>query len=331
MSRSKPRKFSALDLVEGMHLGHAAAALHDLGVLVQLAVVPSTAEELAAKFKLNCGMLRGLLNFLHARTDLLIRQGDFYGTAKNYDAHAEFMLGLYAGAYRENASEVQKILRRPSLASSLVDDVRHARAFGAASTEALGSVPEFIKKLEIDALIDIGCGPASLLLHLAAADAKFTGWGLEPNPWMCKLARARIRDKNLGKRIKLICCDSKRLFESFTPNMLAKVKAISACHVMNEMFGGGKQEAIHWMRQLRKKLPGKLLLVSDYYGRLGVDIATGIRETLLHDYAQLISGQGIPPANLDGWNEVYEKAGCRLIHAAEDRRSSQFIHVLLLG
>jgi hypothetical protein len=51
---------------------------------------------------------------------------------------------------------------------------------------------------------------------------------------------------------------------------------------------------------------------------------------LLHDYAQLISGQGVPPAGLDEWKAIYSEAGCRLAHVIEDRATPLFVHIVLL-
>jgi hypothetical protein len=71
------------------------------------------------------------------------------------------------------------------------------------------------------------------------------------------------------------------------------------------------------------------VLVHDYYGRLGTGVPGASRHTLLHDYAQLISGQGIPPPALGDWGLIYKDAGYRLVHALEDRATTQFIHIVI--
>ena len=80
---------------------------------------------------------------------------------------------------------------------------------------------------------------------------------------------------------------------------------------------------------LRQALPGRPLLLSDYYGRLGSD-AEEQRETLLHDFVQLISGQGVPPPGLDEWRAIYAEAGCRLAHVIEDQTTTQFVRIVVL-
>jgi len=95
------------------------------------------------------------------------------------------------------------------------------------------------------------------------------------------------------------------------------------------MFGHGEREAVNWFRKLRKLFPGRPLLNCDYYGRLGHTKSRKLpRETLLHDYAQLISGQGIPPATRAQWRSIYSKAGCRLVHVIEDTSTTRFIHIV---
>jgi len=99
------------------------------------------------------------------------------------------------------------------------------------------------------------------------------------------------------------------------------------------MFKDGEQRAVKWLRGLRRLFPDRPLLILDYYGRLGQTKSRKLakeRETLLHDFAQLISGQGIPPASAAEWRSIYAEAGCRLVHISEDKLTTRFIHILRL-
>jgi SAM-dependent methyltransferase len=55
------------------------------------------------------------------------------------------------------------------------------------------------------------------------------------------------------------------------------------------------------------------------------------RETLLQDYVQVLSGQGVPPPDAAAWEAIYRRARCRLVHAIEDRATTRFIHVARLA
>jgi hypothetical protein len=104
---------------------------------------------------------------------------------------------------------------------------------------------------------------------------------------------------------------------------------VVASQFVNEMFGAGTADVIDWLRRLRQVLPGRVLVLADYRGRLGSSLPADGR-TLVHDHAQLLSGQGIPPARQRDWAALYQAAGSRLVHAMEDTQTTRFIHVVAL-
>jgi hypothetical protein len=130
--------------------------------------------------------------------------------------------------------------------------------------------------------------------------------------------------------VRILPGDALSIAAALPREIAAEVRTVTASQFVNELFGRGPARAIRWLRALRRALPGRTLLVADYYGRLGTG-HDAPRELLLHDYAQLISGQGVPPPDVDGWNAVYTAAGCRLAHALHDSRTTLFIHVIVLG
>ena len=146
---------------------------------------------------------------------------------------------------------------------------------------------------------------------------------------MCRVAQVRIRAERLGTQVKVFESDSRRLRAVLPPDVRANVQAVTACQVANEMFGAGQSRVVAWLRGIRKMLPGRPLLIMDYYGRLGSKTQGGDRETLLHDYVQLISGQGIPPASMAEWRAIYTEAECRLAHVIEDRATTRFVHIVV--
>jgi SAM-dependent methyltransferase len=325
-------RWQTFDLVEGFHLTQAVAALQDLGVLAMLAK-PSTVDELAVKRSLDRDLLRGVLEFVAARTNLLRKSDrDRFVVTRNYAAEARFLLNLYVGAYGGNAIGLKHVLGNPSGAAAMVGRAYYAQAFAAVDGRALGILPEIIRQLGFQQMLDIGCGNGELLLALARGDSDFIGWGIDSNRAMLEVARSRIRQSHLEKRLLLFEGDCRNLRTALTARVRAKINSLAACHVANEMFRLGPKPCIKWLRQLRQLFPGRPLLILDYYSRLGKKSRPGLveRKTLLHDYAQLISGQGIPPANAREWRALYAAARCRLIHIIEDNATSRFIHLLRL-
>jgi SAM-dependent methyltransferase len=320
---------STLDLVEALQLAQAVAALHDLGVFSSL-TQPSSADELAKKHKVDAAMLRGTLDYIAARTDLIRKAGGRFVATRNYSRGARFLLDLYALAYGSNAVRLAELLRKPSQARDAVDRKSFARAFETAPPQP-GALPAIIRQLGFRRVLDLGCGAATLLIALAREVPELTGWGIELDPVMCKTARANVRAARLDDRIRIFEGDAMRPRTALPREVRTEVDALVAAQLANELFGSGTRAASRWLRRLRQAFPSRPLLIADYYGRLGTGNASLHRETWLHDYAQLISGQGIPPPTRRHWQEIYTSAGCRLVHVIEDTHTTLFVHLVVLG
>lgn len=315
--------------MEGFHLAHAVTTLHDLNVLHALAGRPSTAEALAKRHRLDPAVLRYVLEYIAARTDVIRKSGATFAATRRYGAEARFLLDLYTGAFRPNAIRLHDILRNARAGEAIVDRARHARTFEQVSGTRERAVASVIRGLGFRHVLDLGCGSGDLLVQLATADRSFTGWGIERNPQLCRAARASVRAARLTRRVRVIQGDSRRLAALLPRGIRETVTGVSACHVANEMFRPDATVAAAWLRGIRRTLPGRPVVVNDYYGRLGTSSRGEHRHTLLHDYAQLISGQGIPPSTLREWRAIYADAGYRLVHVLDDRATTQFIHVIV--
>jgi SAM-dependent methyltransferase len=304
------------------------ATLHELNILDELAEHPSTADVMATRHRVDGAMLRGVLVYVAARTDVIRRKGRTFAATRHYESEARFLLDLYVGAFRPNAIRLRDVLRNPRLGATVVDRARHARTFERAGGSAARPIAALIRALQLTHVLDIGCGSGDLLVQMGAADPNFVGWGIEMNPALCRAARARVRAACLTRRIHVIEGDSRRLGAVLPRAVRGEVTGVTACQVANELFRSGVDAAIAWLRGIRKTLPGRPVLINDYYGRLGTSTQGRHRQTLLHDYAQLISGQGIPPPRLQDWRAIYADGGYRLVHVLEDRATTQFIHVV---
>jgi SAM-dependent methyltransferase len=320
---------STADLAEAFHLAHAVATLYELKVLDLLVERPATADVLAKRYRLDRAVLQGVLEYLAARTDIVRKKGRAFVATRHYGSEARFLLGLYLGAFRPNAIRLGDILRNPRVGAQVVDRRRHARTFERAAGSQESPAATMIRQLALDRVLDLGCGPGDLLVQMGKGDGRFAGWGVEMNPQLCRIARARIRAARLTGRLRVIEGDSRRLPAVLPSTVVSQVTGVTACHVANEMFQSGSMMATSWLRGIRRTLPGRPVLINDYYGRLGTSTREEDRHTLLHDYAQLISGQGIPPFTLQDWNVIYIDAGYRLVHVLEDQATTQFIHVLV--
>lgn len=316
--------------MEGLYLAQAALALHELGVLAAMETTV-TAEELAAQCGVDAAMLRGTLDYVAERTTLVRKTGEGYGRTEENGREAEFLFDLYGGAYGGNAAGLARVLKNPRAAARMVDRGRHAAAFAKAGGEGNAWIAAVVRDLGWNRVLDIGCGPAAMLVELARGNEGFAGWGLEFSEAMREAARRNIRGAGVGRRVRVLEGDLKRMETAVPEKVLSKVEAVTACQAVNELFGNGTSGAVAWLRRLRRMLPGRPLLIADYYGRLGNGRKAGRNAvTLLHDYAQLLSGQGVPPAGIEEWVRIYESAGVRPVHVVEDVSSTRFLHIVVL-
>ncbi len=304
------------------------AALHELGVLAAL-TRPRRPAEVAAELALDPAMLSGVLEYCAARTDIVERVGTRFA-ARNYDAATQYLLDLYAGAFAPNAVELAVLLRSPERAHDAVDRSRHARAFVRAPDGPEGTPAALLAQLGVRRVLDLGCGQGALLRAMAVADDEFQGWGIDANPTTCRGARMAMCDAGVSGRVRIIRGDGFRPERHLTTKMIESIEAVVARDLLDELFAQDATAATSWLRGLRAEFPSRLLLIGDYYGRLGHRRARGDRRTLLHDYAQVITGQGVPPPTRAAWAAIYRDAGVRLIHVMEDRSTTKFLHLLHL-
>jgi SAM-dependent methyltransferase len=327
MPSPEPPRQSALDMVEGLHLAHCFAALRGCGIFAGMeTAVP--AADLAKRHRLDEEMLAGSLAYLAARTDLVLRSDAGFAIGPGYDDEAGFLVDLYVRAFGPAAADFARTLRRPGKAGAKVDRRAQADAF----EDDRGDRPlaRLLRQLDFNHILDLGCGNAGVLRALAAANKGFVATGIDANPAMCRAARRLARAAGIDRRVRIVEGDARNPGRVLSAKDRASIEAIVARDFVNELCRNGGKAAVAWLRRMRRLFPGRVLVVADYYGGLGRPASPAIRSVLLHDFAQLMSGQGVPPGDMGGWQALYEAAGCRLRHAVEDDASPRFIHFVRL-
>ena len=222
------------------------------------------------------------------------------------------------------------MLRDPGCAAELVNRGHHALAFAAQQSPGVALLRDLALQLGLHRLVDLGCGAGALLLGLAERDPAFEGWGVDVNRVLCEEAQKAINERGLGERIRIVAGDASDPASVLPAETVARAEAVSAASLANEFFYDGDISVISWLRRLRACFPERVLLLSDYYGCLGRSAPPWRRRTLLHDFVQVISGQGVPPPDRVAWEAIYERAGCPLVHVVEDERRSFFGHIVRL-
>jgi SAM-dependent methyltransferase len=317
-----------LRLAEAFYLAHIMLAFDALGIIASLEK-PLTVRQLVRRHRIDAQILEAALTLVGQRTPYLTLRAGTYRLARDYDANVRAAFHQYLGAYRPNVAALAAIMRSPAKAETFVDRRAHARAFERTRTLSATLLADIIAQLDLNDVLDLGCGTGEMLKDLAQRSPAFRGWGIDFNPWMCAAARRTIGDANLSKRIQILRGDCRNPSAAIPKRIARRVQTISAASLANEFCDDDGATMVAWLADLKAAFPDRTLLISDYYGQLNrrgqqtPDIA-------LHDFVQLISGQGVPPSDLRSWKKIYRAADCRLVHVFEDRRSAFFAHVVKL-
>ncbi|MGD8594456.1 MAG: methyltransferase domain-containing protein [Gammaproteobacteria bacterium] len=320
------------DLLEGFHLAHLVRCLHDEGLLEQLTQWRSV-EELVDSSDLDRETLRLLLWYAAQRSDLIQENNNRYRLAEPYQdlQTTGFLIDQYLGAYAPNALNLSQVIRNPATGGDWVDRAKHSMAFNRLERPGFRVLPDVIKQLSISSLLDLGCGAGTLLTALAKEDNRIHAWGIEQNEAMVAMAEERIAYQKLERQITIIHGDCQNIEQYTTDTIRNQVQAICSASLLNEFFLHGNEKLVDWLQRLRQLFPKRLLIVADYYGRLGHQCPEYSRHGLLHDFIQAISGQGVPPPDTGAWEQCYQQAGARLIKSVDGEGGVPwFVHLVAL-
>jgi len=326
------RKLCLLDVVEGYYASQVVLELYRSDVFKLLAEGVE-ARDIARRLEYDENAFLSILEYLRKTTDLVVRpQGGSYALNSKYEIHDRFgfFIDKFLGAYGQPLARLNESLRSPTLGRALVDEVCLARAFSKLEKPFGKVIVGLIRESGAKSLLDLGCGPGTILRELASGDPSFRGWGVDASAAMCETASSLVDAAGLGRRIRIVRSDVLNLHAHLEGHERRRVEALHARSLMNEFFRNGTREAVLLLNTIKRLFTGRPLFVVDYYGKLDRprDFPRRYRHTLLHDLAQVVSAQGIPPANLRGWAELYRDAGCDVVHAYEGESEGiqWFIH-----
>jgi SAM-dependent methyltransferase len=328
---------SRLDLVsaiEGFYVALILDHLHRRGILRTIGRGAGTAA-LAKSCGVSENLLAGLLEFASLRSGIVRGKGrgkdrQFILSGKDH-SFSTHLLDQYVGAFGPCLLNLRQILDAPETGEYFVDRARHADAFADG-----GLAPQLVGLLEalgFDRVLDIGCGGGQLLMTLASEQRDFRGIGIDTNRNMVATARRRAAALDLADRLQFRHGRAEQLGRALTKVARDQIQGICAVSVANAYFGS-QTRIDDFFTALKTALPGRTLVLSDYYSRLGASLpaSADLRRTLIHDIAQLVSSQGLPPRDLKAWRSIYARNSVKLMHAqqANNEGVNWFIHVLRL-
>jgi hypothetical protein len=169
---------------------------------LQLVAAGLPVEVVAQAVHMDAGVLYKMLDFIARTTDLIEFDGGAVYRFKNYSlAEIVFQFQKFIGAY---GASVRRFAAFPTPfpEGGGVNEGALAAAFA-----GVGIVPSNLaKRLQragYHRLVDLGCGPASLLIEMALADKKFTGIGLERSSAMCRVARSQVSEAGVRSQVAI--------------------------------------------------------------------------------------------------------------------------------
>ncbi|WP_416758465.1 methyltransferase domain-containing protein [Pseudomonas sp. BNK-6] len=247
------------------------------------------------------------------------------------------LLDQYIGAFGPCLESLHQILASPSIGAQKVNWQRHAQAFSKADRGITNSfMLNLLSQLNVTKLIDLGCGSGGLLLDFATQNTSIQAWGIDTNIAAIQMAQTVSQASNLDDRVKFYHGNALDISKHLEPNTLEEIQIITASNLANTFFGNESFESIHsWLYNLKSTFPNRLLLLSDYYGRLGTvedRESLRFRRTLFHDVAQVLTGQGVPPKNIETWRKILKDADCTLVKAFESEHEevAHFSYIIQL-
>jgi SAM-dependent methyltransferase len=325
-----------VEIAEGFYLAQVVYYLHRHDVFERLHE-GRTVASLAGELGYDRELMGELLEFVYQATDILARFGSSgYRLNTKYEAYSSlgFHIDKFIGAYGSAISRLDEVLRSPALGKHLVNEQALMQAFAQLDRSASQISATIIRMWKIPSLLDLGCGTCTLLRDLCLTDTSFEGWGIDVNEHMCVAARELARAEGLDARLHIIRGDVRALERHLEPVARKEIAAVHGGSILNEFFRDGPRQASLVVGMLKELMPNRLLFVTDYYGKLGrlKAVKRRYRHTLIQDVAQAVSGQGVPPADLEGWSKMYEAADCRVLQAYHGTGYGLdwFVHVVQL-
>ncbi|MTH36432.1 methyltransferase domain-containing protein [Paracoccus limosus] len=326
---------SMTSLMEGYYVVRLLDAFHHEGLIERLSA-GATVDDISNERGYAPARLAALLDYLSVRSDVVRKTaaGYFVDMADPETRFALHLLDQYAGAYGPCLNSVPEILSGRVDGAALVDQARHAAAFACADRDRVDEdLLRLLAELRVDALVDLGCSVAGLLIEYALRHPQARGIGVDSSPSAIAAAQRRIAENGLSERLRVVRGDLRQVGALLGPDERNVVQCVVATNVANSFFGDDDGAQIDgWFAALRSAFPSRIMLLGDYFGSLSqpLDDPVACVRGLFHDVAQVLSGQGVPPCNLVQWSDILVRNGCTPIRAFEGNGGDMRRFIVLL-
>lgn len=281
------------------------------GVLAQLSS-PQLISALASSYGFDQRILTAVFKLIAHTTGTLALSDDGLTVARTSafasKFNLEFPLLKYVSGYGPCVNNICEILDDPKSGGARVDRPALAQAFALVQSEIPKFFLEILDRHDVTRILDLGCGQGLFLRAFAEHKNNLTGIGIDLNRHSIAIARQKSSAHGLSNRLRFVCEDALLFDQCIAAEELRRIDCVFCKDLLNEFFHEGPDSVARCLKKIVTTFPGKPIIVVDYLSSKSTENNIDPR-LRIHDFVQLVSGQGIPPSEYSHWCEVYELAG----------------------
>jgi len=306
-------------------------SFHDTGVFDELKNNESlSSDQISKKLGLNKKILESGLNFL-VNADNSITKDDKenyrlteIGKKRLYSDQAMAMSLGAVGAYHTLLTNYSSMLKNQIIYGK--DFIRDGRLVALSSVLTGKSnyswVAQKFNDLNVDTVVDLGCGSGDIIIDFCNRHKSFNGVGLDIDPAAIEVARKNVKKNNLEDRIELITGDmlEPKTYSSKISSKGGKV-AFNAIMALHEFLRDGEQAVIDVLKKMKNEFPGSYFVLGEFNKCKDDEFQKIPIYEKMHMlfYQEIIHGltdQGL--ASLESWKKMFKAADVELLEYKSD-------------
>ncbi len=306
-------------------------AFHDNGVFDEIKnKMPISSDQISKNLGLNKKVLESGLNFLVNSDNSITKdeKGNYVmskrGEKRLYSDQARAMSIGAIGAYHTLLTNYSSMLKNEKTYGK--DFIRDGRLVAISSVLTGKSNYSWVAKkfrdLNVDTVVDLGCGSGDIIIDFCNRHDTFNGIGLDIDPAAVKVAEENVKKNNLNNRIELITGDmlDPKTYSHKISSKGDKV-AFNAIMALHEFLRDGEEAVINVLKKMKKEFPESYFILGEFNKCSDEEFQKIPIYERMHMlfYQEIIHGltnQGL--ASLNTWKEMFKKADVELIEYKSD-------------
>ena len=315
----------------GYAMSFLLSSFHDTGVFEFLKELkPKSSKEISEKLSLNKFILESGLNFLVNADNSIIKdknsnyQMTELGKKRIFSDQAMAMALGAVGAYHVLLTNFTSTMKNELVYGK--DFIRDGRLV-AKSSVLTGKanyswVAQKISDLNVDTVVDLGCGSGDIIIDFCKRQNSFRGIGLDIDPEAIQLARENVKQNQLDDRIELITGD---MLDPSTYSKKISSKgekvAFNAIMALHEFLINGEIAVVNVLKKMKQEFPGSYFILGEFNRCTDEEFSKIPLYEKMHMlfYQEIIHGltdQDL--ASLDTWKKIFKEADVELVEYKSD-------------